>query len=104
MTNLEQFCNNAVFCLNSSLGSWFSPKKVPREMFTEIIFFEVFVPRVSNNEKYHFMLNYLVNCVYTFQMIQVNAMLVEYCILENTLIFFTQFYIVLGQFRVKKPP
>ena len=73
-------------------------------MFTEIIFFEVFVPRVSNNEKYHFMMNYLVNYVYTFPVIQVNVILVEYCILENTLIFVSQFYIVLGQFRVKKPP
>ena len=37
-------------------------------------------------------------------MIQVNVMLVEYCILGNTLIFVSQFYTVLGQFRVKIPP
>ena len=31
MTNLEQFCNNVVFCLNSSLGSCFSPKTSPKK-------------------------------------------------------------------------
>ena len=37
-------------------------------------------------------------------MVQVNFMPVEYCILGNTLIFVSQLYTVLGQFRVKKPP
>ena len=37
-------------------------------------------------------------------MIQVNVILLAYCILGNTLIFVSQFHTVLGQFRVKKPP
>ena len=57
VTNQEQFCNNAVSCLNSSLGSWFSPKKRSQEKCSrEIIFFEVY----QIMKKYHFMLNYLV--------------------------------------------
>ena len=46
--------------LTLSLWSWFSPKKSRDECLREIIFSDVFVPRVSNNEKYDFMLNYLV--------------------------------------------